>query len=98
MLTELLGYPLLKPEVNLSRSTNQESISLVLKKNIGGPDGHGYRRGLIYIPRMLINAYEFHYGYEGEKGNLLVHFPGLEKDRWPHMAKWLDIIEANPRK
>ncbi len=97
MLTESLGYPLLKPEVDLGRSADQESMSLVLKKDTGGPDGHGYRRNLIYIPRPLINAYEFHHTYEGQKGNMLVHFPGLEEERWPHMAKWLDTIEANPR-
>lgn len=94
MLTEALGYPLFKPEVDLGRSADQESMGLVLKKEKGGPDGKGYKENLIYIPRPLINTYEFQHGYEGDKGSLLVHFPGLEAERWPHMAKWLDIIET----
>lgn len=96
MLTESLGYPLFRPEVDLGRSADQESMALVLKKDTGGPDGNGYKQGMVYIPRPLINTYEFHHGYEGNKGNLLVHFPGLEAERWSHMAKWLDIVEATP--
>jgi len=25
---------------------------------------------------------------------MLVHFPGLEEERWEHMEKWLDIVEG----
>jgi hypothetical protein len=36
------------------------------------------------------------WAYEGKRGDLLVHFPGLEERRWPHMAKWLNIVETTP--
>ncbi|KAJ5496295.1 hypothetical protein N7463_008282 [Penicillium fimorum] len=35
--------------------------------------------------------------HEGERGDLLVHFPGLGEHRWSHMAKWLNIVETTPR-
>ncbi|THW47179.1 hypothetical protein D6D22_02772 [Aureobasidium pullulans] len=37
------------------------------------------------------------HGYEGHKGDLLVHFPGLEgADRKPLMGDWLDVVEKRP--
>ncbi|KAK5675040.1 hypothetical protein LTR17_027788, partial [Elasticomyces elasticus] len=29
---------------------------------------------------------------------MLVRFPGLEEQRWKHMADWLDIVEMTPEK
>lgn len=53
-----------------------------------------FRESVIYQPRIWFNTYEFHHAYEGKRGDFLVHMPGLEKDRWPHMEKWLDIING----
>ncbi|KAJ5484503.1 Galactosyl transferase [Penicillium expansum] len=38
------------------------------------------------------------YADGAKEGDLLVHFPGLEERRWPHMAKWLNIVETTPQK
>lgn len=97
-LSDTLGYPLYLPKNDLGRSADQESMRRVLKKTTGGPDGQGYADGVIYLPRPWINTYEWHHAYEGKKGDLLVHFPGLEEQRWVHMAKWLDIVERTPQK
>lgn len=96
MLIETIGHPLYLPAIDLGRSADQESMAHVLKKSTDGPTGKGYQDGLIYLPRPWVNAYEFAHGYEGEPGNLLVHFPGMNEDRWPHMSKWLHIIETTP--
>jgi hypothetical protein len=40
------------------------------------------------------NTYEFHHGYEGQQGDLLVHFPGLEEGRWKRMSDWLGTVEG----
>ncbi|KAF9894786.1 hypothetical protein FE257_004407 [Aspergillus nanangensis] len=98
MLIETLAHPLYKPEIDLGRSADQEAMVHVLNKTDGGPDKHGYKDGLIYLPRPWINTYEWHHAYEGKRGNLLVHFPGLEEDRWSHMSKWLDVVEYTPEK
>ncbi|KAF3403107.1 hypothetical protein DPV78_004287 [Talaromyces pinophilus] len=96
MLVETLGHPLYLPEIDLGRSADQEAMARIMKKTTGGPEGQGYAAGMAYLPRPWINTYEWHHAYEGEKGNMLVHFPGLEDDRWPHMANWLDIVEKTP--
>jgi hypothetical protein len=97
-LTETLGYPLFLPEIDLGRSADQEGMRHVLNKTTGGPAGQGYAGGVAYLPRPWINTYEWDWAYEGKRGDLLVHFPGLEERRWPHMAKWLDIVEMTPEK
>lgn len=96
-LTETMGYPLYLPEVDLGRSADQEGMRRILNKTTGGPNGQGYADGVVYLPRPWINTYEWDWAYEGKKGDLLVHFPGLEERRWPHMAKWLDIVETTPK-
>jgi hypothetical protein len=85
-------------EIDLGRSADQEAMTRVLRRTQGGPQGQGYRHGMIFIPRTWINAYEWHHAYEGSNGDMLVHFPGLEEARWKHMADWLDVIEAEPEK
>jgi hypothetical protein len=96
-LTETLGYPLYLPNIDLGRSADQESMRRVLNKTTGGPKGKGYADGVSYLPRPWINSYEWDWAYEGKRGDLLVHFPGLEERRWPHMAKWLNIVETTPQ-
>lgn len=52
-------------------------------------------RPFLFQPREWYNTYEFKHGYEGGSataGHLLVHFPGLEQDRWALMDAWLDRI------
>jgi hypothetical protein len=96
LLVETLAHPLSQPEVDLGRSADQEAMARLLQKTTGGPDGHGYKNGLVYLPRLWINPYERLDAYEGAKGDMLVHFPGLEDARWDHMARWLDTIETTP--
>jgi hypothetical protein len=49
---------------------------------------------VLYQPRIWWNTYQFKHGYEGKAGDMLVHFPGLEGDRWQSMEDWLDIVEG----
>ncbi|OAQ99598.1 hypothetical protein LLEC1_05921 [Akanthomyces lecanii] len=98
MLSETIGYPLHHPEVGLGGNADQDVMAGIFKKQQGGPDGAGYANDVIYIPRPLINAYEFSHGFEGERGSFIVHFPGMEEARWSHMAGWLSAIEKTPGK
>jgi len=85
-------------ETDLGRSADQEAMERVLARTQGGPRGQGYGDGVVFIPRTWINAYEWHHAYEGSRGDMLVHFPGLEEARWKHMADWLDVIETSPER
>jgi hypothetical protein len=96
MLVEALAHPLYRPEIDLGRSADQEAMARLAQKTTGGPDGQGYKEGVVYLPRPWINTYEWLHAYEGKKGDMLVHFPGLEEARWSHMEKWLDIVEQTP--
>lgn len=55
---------------------------------VGGSNGE-----VLYQPRIWYNTYEWRHAYEGKEGNLLVHFPGLEEERWDHMQRWLTELE-----
>lgn len=96
MLVETLALPIYRPDIDLGRSADQDAMAQVLSKTWDGPDGRGYADGMVYLPRTWINTYEWHHAYEGKKGDMLVHFPGLEDDRWPHMDNWLNIVEKTP--
>ncbi|KAJ6779659.1 hypothetical protein PWT90_08905 [Aphanocladium album] len=95
MLLETAGNPLFHPEIDLGWSADQTSMANVLAKEEGGFDGTGYKRHGIYMPRIFFNAYQFGHGFEGDKGNLLVHLPGMTyTEKWDHMGRWLDILEG----
>ncbi|OAA34355.1 Galactosyl transferase [Metarhizium rileyi] len=96
MLSETIGYPLHHPEVELGRNADQDVMAGIFKKTDGGPEGKGYADAVVFMPRPLINAYQFSHGFEGEKGSFLVHFPGLEDERWPAMANWIHTLETTP--
>jgi hypothetical protein len=98
MLLEALAYPLSWPEINLGVSADQEAMARILQKTTGGPNRQGYKDGLVYLPRIWINAYQSLDAYEGTEGDMLVHFPGLGDARWEQMTRWLDIIEMAPDK
>ncbi|CAG7917337.1 unnamed protein product [Penicillium olsonii] len=96
LLTEIMAYPLYLPGIDLGQSADPEGMGRVLNKTTGGPSGKGYTDGVVYLPRPWINAYQRDMVYEGNKGDLLVHFPELEKRQWQYMAKWLDATENMP--
>ena len=87
MLAKTVAFPMFRGDVDLGRSADQNAMAIILNES-------DFRSAILYQPRIWYNTYEFHHGYEGKKGNLLVHFPGLEDERWQHMSDWLDIVEG----
>ncbi|KAL4753661.1 hypothetical protein BDW72DRAFT_190869 [Aspergillus terricola var. indicus] len=85
-LIETLAYPIYNPGVDLGLQVDQSAMEKVLNQS-------SYREGVTYLPRTWINTYEWAHAYEGKRGNMLVHFPGLEEKRWEHMEAWLDLVE-----
>ncbi|KAI9825521.1 MAG: hypothetical protein M1819_000513 [Sarea resinae] len=89
MLTKAMAFPMFHPDIDLGVSMDQVAMAYVFNET-------EFRSGVLYQPRPWFNTYEFHHGYEGKKGDLLVHFPGLEDDRWRHMSSWLTTVETKP--
>jgi lipopolysaccharide biosynthesis glycosyltransferase len=85
-LTQAMTYEWHKPELDLSFL---EQTSLYHEMNHTANRAH-----VLYQPRKWFNTYEFHHAYEGQRGDMFVHFPGLQEDRWAHMEKWLEILEG----
>lgn len=84
LLANAMTYEHHRPDVDLS-FLEQTSLYLELNRTEN-------RKHVLYQPRPWFNTYEYHHAYEGEKGDVFVHFPGLEEDRWKHMGDWLDIL------
>lgn len=87
--TKAMGYPMFRPDIDLGYSVDQEAMAHVFNET-------EFRDGVMYMPRPWFNTYEFHHAYEGKKGDLLVHFPGLFDERWQHMSDWLEVVEKDP--
>ena len=85
MFSKTVGFPLLKPEVDLGYSADQTAMAMIFNET-------GNRDHIMYQPRPWYNTYQFHHGYEGQPGYMLVHFPGLEDDRWNQMGTWLQTL------
>lgn len=98
MLVEAIAHPLYRPEIDLGTSPDQLAMAMIFNQTEGGPEGRGYKDGVVYLPRPWINTYEWSHAYEGKRGDLLVHFPGMQGERWVHMSNWLDIVETTPEK
>lgn len=89
ILVKTLGYPIYNPKVALGVQVDQTAMEKVVSQP-------ALKNSVLYLPRTWINTYEWAHAYEGQKGNFLVHFPGLGDQRWAHMGKWLDIVEQTP--
>ncbi|KAL4917036.1 cytochrome P450 [Aspergillus aurantiobrunneus] len=89
MLLETLGYPLYNPSAELGVQADQAAMEKVLGKP-------AYRESVMYLPRLWINTYEWAHAFEGNRGDFVVHFPGLGGERWSHMERWLDAVERVP--
>lgn len=87
-LAKSLTFPMYYPEIDLGNSMDQVAMARVLNES-------EFSNAALFQPRVWYNTYEWHHGFEGDRGNLLVHFPGLQGDRWKHMSDWLDTVERN---
>ena len=84
LTTKVLGFPIFRPGIGLGFSADQQAMALVLYE----PQSQSHA---LWEPRLWYNTYQRSTGYEGKRGDLLVHFPGLE-DRWTHVSMWLNFM------
>ena len=113
MFVDSMAFPLCNPKIELGNDADQAAMARTVQKSSGGPDGYGFKRGIVYLPRKMFNSYELPgymrdgrtdvlrnftgfmepHAFEGQKGDFLVHLPGLFDDREPLMSDWLDMVE-----
>ena len=93
MLAKSIGYPMFRHDIDLGWSVDQTAMALTLNENEFHQTGES-----VIQPRTWYNIFHFHeeIGTEWAEGDLLVHFPGLDDDRWNLMEKWLNKVERSP--
>jgi len=91
MLTKAMAMPMYLPDLDLGPHMDQVAMEIVLNETQFSGNGE-----VLYMPRPWFNTYEWRHGYEGKKGDLLVHFPGLDDVRMEHMGSWLAVVENTP--
>ena len=93
MLEKATALPMYLPDIDLDTSVDQTAMSIVMSEA-----EFSQNHEVLFQPRVWYNSYQFHHAFEGKDGDLLVHFPGLEEERWDFMAKWLDEVEKTTGK
>lgn len=92
LLIETLLVSRTNPDVDLGIEKAQTAMQSVLASS-------AFREQAVYQPRGWFNAFERRgEGFEGTHGSLLVHFHGLEGDKWPLMMTYLRKVgsKRNP--
>jgi hypothetical protein len=81
MLLEVINMPNSHPELAAAEDKGEKAFDMVLRSD-------RFRNSVIYQPRIWYNAYQVNASYfEGEPGDLLVHFPDIGGDKWSAMAE-----------
>ena len=93
MLAKSMGVPMFQPWLDLDVQVDQTSMAIVMNETEFHQNGE-----TVFQPRHWYNAFHFHedIGTEWQEGDLLIHFPGLEGERWTLMDKWLNKVERSP--
>lgn len=87
-LIESLALVRLYPKLDLGIEKSRTAMQTVLSDI-------GFRDRVVFMPRRWFNAFEMRRrGFEGPKGSMLVHFHGLEGDKWPLMTRYLRKVRS----
>ncbi|CZT17988.1 uncharacterized protein RCC_03827 [Ramularia collo-cygni] len=97
LLTQTVAYPLSHPEDDLGWFSEQAAMAKVIESRETNQTSQAYP-GIVWMPRVWFNAYEFEFGFEGKPGHMMVHFAGLGEKRLLHISNWLEILEQTPGK
>lgn len=97
LLTQTVAYPLMRPEDDLGWFSEQAAMAKVIDSIEASHNATSYP-GIVWMPRVWFNAYQFESHFEGQTGTMLAHFAGLGDKRLTHMTKWLEVIEQTPDK
>ncbi|THX44002.1 hypothetical protein D6D08_10525 [Aureobasidium pullulans] len=81
MFVDGMAFPLCNPKVELGNDADQAAMARTVLKSSGGPDGYGFKRGIVYLPRNLFNAYELPGYMRDGRTDVLRNFTGFEE---PH--------------
>lgn len=98
LLTQAVDYPAAHPDEDLGWFGEQAAMANVIKSIEASPKKTTTYPGIVWVPRIWFNAYQFEHGFEGEPGNAMVHFAGMGETRLGHMQEWLDELQQNQTK
>jgi hypothetical protein len=98
LLTQTVAYPLDYPDVDLGWFGEQAAMANVIKAMEAGPQPQEQYPEIAWLPHAWFNAYQSEDSFEGQPGDMLVHFAGLGATRLSHMQKWLEEIKHNTAK
>lgn len=82
-LSKTLAVPLFRPDVDLGASADQQAMAYLINET-------DFRANTTFIPKQWVNAYVDDF----ERGDMILHFPGLMERDW-HMKHWLNQIERS---
>lgn len=87
-LIEVLALPRIDTHLDLGFDKAQTAMQFVLASET-------FRTSTMYQPRQWFSAVHLPSGeFEGKQGDLMVHFKGLEGDKWLSMAGYLNDVTA----
>lgn len=83
MLLEVINTPESHPAIARAEDKSEKTFEMILRSE-------RFRHQVVYQPRIWYNAYQLNATYfEGEPGDLLVHFPDIGGDKWSAMSDFI---------
>ena len=91
MLSQVVGYKMLRPEVELGPNVEQSCFRHVFTHD-------GFREPVVYFPVRFFNTFEQSWGKmpPPQPGEILIHFSGMKGDKYKSMGKYFEILEQKP--
>lgn len=87
MLIEVLAVPLMDNKHHVSIAKDYSALEQII-------ESPAFRGLTLYQPRGWFNSFDVNKTYEGEAGNILVHFPDISANKWARMAMFLGNMSA----
>ncbi|KAI5239925.1 hypothetical protein E4T43_06462 [Aureobasidium subglaciale] len=77
MFVDGMAFPLCSPKIDLGNDADQAAMARTVLKSGGGPDGYGFKRGIVYLPQSLFNIYELPGYARDDRTDVLRNFTGF---------------------
>ena len=93
MLSQVVGYKMLRPEVELGPNVEQACFRHVFTHD-------GYREPVVYFPPEYFNTFEQSWGAMPpfDPGEILIHMSGMKGDKYAAMQGYFKTLDDTPEK
>lgn len=96
-LTQVIGYPAARPDEDLGWFGEQNAMAKVIA-SIEAKTPQSKSVAFAWVPREWFNLYMTDKGFEGKRGDFIVHFAGLGATRLEHMRHWLEDLKNDQQR